>query len=123
MARKSAAHPDCRHLILAGEISAEKAYMALCRNGVVLLYTVGAAGAGYVYLRIFRGWRLSDLMYVTRSSLVKSMSSVTAGASYLPQVSRLVGAYSNALHDPGLQPSFLKWTCTLKRLQAEHVEL
>lgn len=97
--------------------------MALCRNGVVLLYTVGAAGAGYVYLRMFRGWRLSDLMYVTRSSLVKSMSSVTAGASYLPQVSRLVGAYSNALHDPGLQPSYLKWTCTLKRLQAEHVEL
>lgn len=54
-----------------------------CRNGVVLLYTVGAAGAGYVYLRIFKGWRLSDFMYVTRSSLSKSISSVTAGAVFL----------------------------------------
>ncbi|EIE21290.1 hypothetical protein COCSUDRAFT_57193 [Coccomyxa subellipsoidea C-169] len=54
-------------------------------NGVVVLYTVGAAGAGYVYLRIFKGWRLSDLMYVTRSSLTKSMSSVTAGVDSLSQ--------------------------------------
>ncbi len=52
---------------------------ALCRNGTVLLYTVGVGGVAYVYLRIFKGWRLSDLMYVTRSSLSRSMSSVTAG--------------------------------------------
>ncbi|BDA51119.1 hypothetical protein COCOBI_17-3390 [Coccomyxa sp. Obi] len=54
-------------------------------NGVVLLYTVGAAGAGYVYLRVFKGWRLSDLMYVTRSSLTKSMNTVTAGVDSLSQ--------------------------------------
>ena len=45
----------------------------------MLLYTVGVGGVAYVYLRIFKGWRLSDLMYVTRSSLSRSMSSVTAG--------------------------------------------
>ena len=49
---------------------------------MVLLYTVGAAGAGYVYLRLFKGWRLGDLMYVTRSSLSKSMNSVTAGLCF-----------------------------------------
>lgn len=47
----------------------------------MLLYTGVAAGAGYIYLRVFRGWRLTDLMYVTRSSLSRSLSSVTAGAA------------------------------------------
>ena len=56
----------------------------VCRNGTVLLYTVGVGGAAYVYLRLFRGWRLSDLMYVTRSSLTRSMSSVTAGEERSP---------------------------------------
>ena len=45
----------------------------------MLLYTIGVGGAAYVYMRVFRGWRLSDLMYVTRSSLTRSLSSVTAG--------------------------------------------
>ncbi|CAK0786024.1 hypothetical protein CVIRNUC_009237 [Coccomyxa viridis] len=54
-------------------------------NGTVLLYTVGVGGAAYVYLRLFKGWRLSDLMYVTRSSLTRSMSSVTAGVDSLSQ--------------------------------------
>ncbi|CAL5228557.1 g11713 [Coccomyxa viridis] len=54
-------------------------------NGTVLLYTVGVGGVAYVYLRIFKGWRLSDLMYVTRSSLSRSMSSVTAGVDGLTQ--------------------------------------
>jgi hypothetical protein len=53
--------------------------MIIYRNGAVLLYTGVAAGGAYVYLRVFKGWRLSDLMYVTRSSLSKSLSSVTAG--------------------------------------------
>ena len=56
----------------------------ICRNGTVLLYTVGVGGAAYVYLRLFKGWRLSDLMYVTRSSLTRSMSSVTAGEKRRP---------------------------------------
>ena len=51
----------------------------ICRNGTVLLYTIGVGGAAYVYMRVFKGWRLSDLMYVTRSSLTRSLSSVTAG--------------------------------------------
>lgn len=50
----------------------------------MLLYTVGVGGAAYVYLRLFKGWRLSDLMYVTRSSLTRSMSSVTAGEKRRP---------------------------------------
>ena len=50
----------------------------------MLLYTVGVGGAAYVYMRLFRGWRLSDLMYVTRSSLTRSMSSVTAGEERRP---------------------------------------
>lgn len=32
--------------------------------------------AGVVYLRFWRGWRFSDMMYVTRSSLTKSISQV-----------------------------------------------
>ena len=51
---------------------------------MVLVYTGVAAGAGYIYLRIFRGWRLTDLMYVTRSSLSKSLSSVTSGRHSCP---------------------------------------
>lgn len=51
----------------------------ICRNGTVLLYTIGVGGAAYVYMRVFKGWRLSDLMYVTRSSLTRSLSSVTSG--------------------------------------------
>ena len=45
----------------------------------MLLYSIGVGGAAYVYMRVFKGWRLSDLMYVTRSSLTRSLSSVTAG--------------------------------------------
>ena len=44
----------------------------------MLYVAVGAAG-GAAYLYLFRGWRLSDLMYVTRASLTKSVAHLTSG--------------------------------------------
>ncbi|KAK9803061.1 hypothetical protein WJX73_004801 [Symbiochloris irregularis] len=41
--------------------------------------------AGVVYLRFWRGWRFSDMMYVTRSSLTKSISQVSAGMESVKQ--------------------------------------
>ena len=38
------------------------------------------AGAGLLYVRVWRGWRLSDLMIITRASLQQSVGAVTQGA-------------------------------------------
>ena len=88
----------------------------------MLLYTVGVGGAAYVYLRLFRGWRLSDLMYVTRSSLTRSMSSVTAGEERrptpyptpTPQSPEALVAFSSCRD--GLWPSLLLYTCHSEEL-------
>ena len=53
--------------------------IGLRRNSHMLTITAVVAGVGVVYLRVFRGWRLTDMMYVTRSSLTKSLSSVSSG--------------------------------------------
>lgn len=45
----------------------------------MMTITAVVAGVGVVYLRLFRGWRFTDLMYVTRSSLTKSLSQVSSG--------------------------------------------
>ncbi|KAK9816356.1 hypothetical protein WJX74_001015 [Apatococcus lobatus] len=45
----------------------------------VALVAVGLAGAGYVYLRFWCGLKLSDLMYVTKASLSKSIESASDG--------------------------------------------
>ncbi|KAK9804219.1 hypothetical protein WJX72_001836 [[Myrmecia] bisecta] len=49
----------------------------------VILYTAGAGVLGALYLRFVRGWRFSDLMYVTRASLKNSMAQVTEGVGTL----------------------------------------
>ena len=46
------------------------------------LYLGCIAGAAYVYVRM-RGWKLSDLAYVTRASLKESLSSMESGAGLL----------------------------------------
>lgn len=46
----------------------------------MVLYSLAAGGTLIIYLRFFCGWRLGDLMYVTRASLSRSLTSVTAGA-------------------------------------------
>jgi hypothetical protein len=45
-------------------------------TGVVLV-----AGGVALYLRFVKGWRLSDLMYVTRSSLTSMSESMKSGAA------------------------------------------
>jgi Protein of unknown function (DUF1664) len=44
--------------------------------------TAVAAG-GVIYLRVFRGWRLVDMMYVTRASLKKSVGQLSEGECLL----------------------------------------
>ena len=54
----------------------------------MVLYSLAAGGTLIIYLRFFCGWRLGDLMYVTRASLSRSLTSVTAGVC-LPRLSHL----------------------------------
>ncbi|KAK9840804.1 hypothetical protein WJX81_005840 [Elliptochloris bilobata] len=58
-------------------------------GGTVVLYSLAAGGTLIIYLRFFCGWRLGDLMYVTRASLSRSLTSVTSGVEGLTQ--RLAG--------------------------------
>lgn len=44
-----------------------------------ILWISAATGGVYVYLRYVKGWKLADMLYVTRSSLKKSISSVNEG--------------------------------------------
>ena len=45
---------------------------------MVVLATV--TGGGLLYLRVFKGWKLGDLMYVTKASLQQSVGAVSSGA-------------------------------------------
>ena len=45
-----------------------------------MYYVVIAAAGGVVYLRLIRGWRLADMMYVTRASLKSSVGQLHDGA-------------------------------------------
>ena len=54
----------------------------LCSNLTGYLYLAIAGGLGYLYVR-FRGWHLTDFLYVSRASLKESLSSVTTGACHL----------------------------------------
>jgi len=47
----------------------------------VVLYSLAAGGTLIIYLRFVCGWRLGDLMYVTRASLSRSLTSVTSGTA------------------------------------------
>eukprot|EP00884_Botryococcus_braunii_P017000 jgi/Botrbrau1/3984/Bobra.0365s0056.1 len=58
-----------------------------------VLYAVAVAGAGVLYLRIWRGWKFTDMMYVTRSSLNSSLGRVTAGVEGLSQRLQNVKAF------------------------------
>lgn len=46
-----------------------------------MYYVVAVAAGGAIYLRVFRGWKLVDMMYVTRSSLKKSVGQLSDGES------------------------------------------
>jgi hypothetical protein len=50
-----------------------------------LYYVVAVAAGGAIYLRVFRGWKLVDMMYVTRSSLKKSVGQLSDGLDGLGQ--------------------------------------
>jgi hypothetical protein len=43
------------------------------------VYVAVVVAGSVVYLRFVRGWRLGDLMYVTRASLNRSLTQVTSG--------------------------------------------
>ncbi len=47
----------------------------------MVLYSLAAGGTLIIYLRFVCGWRLGDLMYVTRASLSRSLTSVTTGTA------------------------------------------
>jgi len=51
------------------------------RRSGALYYVVAVAAGGAIYLRVFRGWKLVDMMYVTRSSLKKSVGQLSDGGS------------------------------------------
>lgn len=63
------------------------------RGSGVVLYTVVVAGAGVLYLRFWRGWKFTDMMYVTRSSLNASLQSVSTGMEGLAQRLQNVKAF------------------------------
>ncbi len=44
------------------------------------LYIAVAVTGGVVYLRLVKGWKLTDMLYVTRAGLKKSLAQVTEGA-------------------------------------------
>ena len=50
----------------------------LHRSGAALYIAVAVTG-GVVYLRLVKGWKLADMLYVTRSGLKKSIAQVTEG--------------------------------------------
>lgn len=57
----------------------------VCR-GATLYYVTAVAAGGVIYLRVFRGWRLVDMMYVTRASLKKSVGQLSEGGYLLSLV-------------------------------------
>lgn len=63
------------------------------RGSGVVLYTVVVAGAGVLYLRFWRGWKFTDMMYVTRSSLNASLQTVSTGMESLAQRLQNVKAF------------------------------
>lgn len=62
--------------------ASSSAWRACGRGGTVVLYSLAAGGTLIIYLRFVCGWRLGDLMYVTRASLGRSLTSVTSGAAH-----------------------------------------
>jgi hypothetical protein len=62
-------------------VRAQSALRAAGRGGTVVLYSLAAGGTLIIYLRFVCGWRLGDLMYVTRASLSRSLTSVTSGTA------------------------------------------
>ncbi len=50
-----------------------------CSRSSILLVAAGAAGLGYLYLRYWCGLSLSDLMYVTKASLNRTVSASAEG--------------------------------------------
>ena len=42
------------------------------------------ATGGVIYLRVFRGWKLLDMMYVTRASLKQSVGHLSEGEQGVP---------------------------------------
>jgi hypothetical protein len=57
-------------------------HLLVCR-GATLYYVTAVAAGGVIYLRVFRGWRLVDMMYVTRASLKKSVGQLSEGECLL----------------------------------------
>lgn len=57
----------------------------VCR-GATLYYVTAVAAGGVIYLRVFRGWRLVDMMYVTSASLKKSVGQLSEGECLLSPV-------------------------------------
>ena len=51
----------------------------------MILYGGTAAAATLLYFRLVHGWKLTDMLYVTRAGLSKSISQVTAGMDGLTQ--------------------------------------
>lgn len=88
----------------------ESAANACYRGGTVVMYSLAAGGTLIIYLRFVCGWRLGDLMYVTRASLSRSITSVTSG---LPlALFKLPSSSSNRLYLPAVlwkQASKLEW--------------
>jgi len=50
-----------------------------------LTYTAFAMGAGYLYLRFVKGWRLADFFYVSQASLKASTSALKQGIDGLKE--------------------------------------
>ena len=54
----------------------------VCRSSAALYIAVAVTG-GVVYFRLVKGWKIADMLYVTRSGLKKSIAQVTEGAGLL----------------------------------------
>jgi len=50
------------------------------RRSSAALYVAVAVAGGVVYFRLVKGWKIADMLYVTRSGLKKSIAQVTEGA-------------------------------------------
>ncbi len=58
------------------------------RRSSAALYIAVAVTGGVVYFRLVKGWKIADMLYVTRSGLKKSIAQVTEGAGQFSQNAR-----------------------------------